>query len=178
VGTLPPHAVARRHFCSNLRDAPVLPQMLIACPPRASAESLPQPARTARPWPACATLPPPARTTARPLPTPAATRPRPAHATWTPVLPRRAAGVCPCPTTGPPTSRSTAGSLTPSHQSSCSPTWLAPPHRCLLCSRRLSELLHASAVLPPQSRSGQADVPSPPCHDLCHIGLWLSPAPP
>jgi hypothetical protein len=48
-------------------------------------------------------------------------------------------------------------------RSNCSPAWSAPPRRRLLCSRRLPELLHASAVLSPRPWSGQANTP-PPLH--------------
>jgi hypothetical protein len=66
-------------------------------------------------------------------------------------------------------------------RSNCSPVWLAPPHRRLLCSRCLTELLHATAILSP--RSGQADAPPPLCPihpprpGLCHLSLRHALAP-
>jgi hypothetical protein len=135
MGTLPPHAVTRPHFCSDMRVTLGIPQTLAARPPEASAMPRPPPAHATRPPPVRAARPPvlPRHVVARTCLRPTSACARRLALNASPGLRPRLQALR-CPTTGPLHPRPVTGSLTPGHRSSCSLAWPAPPHPRSSCS--------------------------------------------
>jgi hypothetical protein len=138
VRTLPPHAVARCHFCSNLRDVPGLPQTLAAHPPGASAA--PHLCPLAPPGPRCfPDAPPPGLCRRVPPPGLRPRAPPLVRATWPLCFPDAPPGLRPRLATDPLAPRLTTSPL---HYAQPPGPWrlaTAPP------TARRGRLLHAAA---------------------------------